>query len=236
MSPLSTRLEQANREETRELLNQAKESLIGYALVHGHLPCPDCPDGGINADCGVIEAASPPTVSYIDDGQEDVVDSTHGYSTRDDILDTCAVDTGYLPFATLGVPGRDPWDRRFIYSVTTTYADETDGTGCGSSPTLDVSFEICSSGNVNIKDTAGNNVASAVPALVYSLGKNASEYGGADPTSTAELENWWTDPTPDKNFISDSYVQSAGTEFDDILIWIPPSMLMYRMVTAERLP
>lgn len=233
MSPLSTRLEQADREETRELLNQIKESLIGYALVNGHLPCPDCPDGSVG-NCGAINTNDP---ADIDDGLEDGVDGGV-YATRPSFA-ACAVDVGYIPSATLGIPGIDAWDRRFIYSVDPEFADDTDGTtdtiDCNTSATAGISFEICAGGDITIVTVNNNNVATEVPALVYSLGKNGADFGGTPPGSPAELRNWWT-TTGDKKFTSDTYVQTAGSEYDDMLVWIPTSMLMYRMVTAERLP
>ncbi|TAJ91441.1 MAG: prepilin-type N-terminal cleavage/methylation domain-containing protein [Gammaproteobacteria bacterium] len=239
MSPLSSRLEQADREETKELLNQIKESLVGYTLVNGHLPCPDCPDGSVGY-CGAIDTNDPADIA---DGHEDVVvdDVSHSYANRNDPLTvaTCAVEVGYLPFATLGVPGDDAWDHRIIYSVDQEFADDDDGTtdtvDCSVSATLGISFEICAKGDITVVDVSNNNVATEVPALVYSLGKNGQNFGGTAPGSTAELRNWWT-TAGDKKFTSDTYVQAAGSEYDDILIWIPPSMLMYRMVTAERLP
>lgn len=235
MSPLSTRLEQADREETRELLNQIKESLVGYTLVNGHLPCPDCPDGSISAGCGAIATNDS---TDINDGLEDGVNGGGAYAMRPSFA-ACAVEVGHVPFATLGVPGDDAWDHRIIYAVDQEFADDNDGTtdtvDCSASATLGISFEICAKGDITVVDVSNNNVATEAPALVYSLGKNGQNLGGAAPSSTAELRNWWT-TAGDKKFTSDTYVQAAGSEYDDILIWIPPSMLMYRMVTAERLP
>ncbi len=41
LTPLSTQRTLQNRAETNALLNTAKEALFGYAIVNGHLPCPD---------------------------------------------------------------------------------------------------------------------------------------------------------------------------------------------------
>jgi len=41
LGPLSVRIEQADRQKTQELLEEIKEALYGYTVVHGHLPCPD---------------------------------------------------------------------------------------------------------------------------------------------------------------------------------------------------
>lgn len=44
LTPLSTQRHLQNRAETNTLLNTAKEALFGYAIVNGHLPCPDTKD------------------------------------------------------------------------------------------------------------------------------------------------------------------------------------------------
>lgn len=46
--PLSAQIEQRNRAETERYLAEAKEALMGYALINKYLPCPDSkavPDG-----------------------------------------------------------------------------------------------------------------------------------------------------------------------------------------------
>ena len=58
---------------------------------------------------------------------------------------------------------------------------------------------------------------------------------GSKFNGDGKLENWWTDAT-DANFIYADYNQTAAGEFDDMFIWISPATLMYKMVTAERLP
>ena len=232
MSPLSSRLEQADREETKELLNQIKESLLGYALVHGHLPCPDCPDGSFGAGCGAIDTNDP---AEINDGVEDGVDIGVNRVDRTNADYSCATEMGNIPWATLGIPENDAWGRRFVYSVDESFADNTDGTGCGLTATSGISFEICSTGDMEILDTSANTVADEVPALVYSLGKNGEAFGGTAPVSAAELRNWWT-TTGDRKFTSDTYVQAAGSEYDDLLAWISSPSLMYRMVSASLLP
>ena len=68
LTPLSTRLEQANRKQAEDMLKEIKNSLIGYALVTGHLPCPDCPGNGASPNCGNNTAVS-------NDGVEDGLDN-----------------------------------------------------------------------------------------------------------------------------------------------------------------
>ncbi len=234
MMPLATRVEQEGREKTEAQLQEIKETLIGYAIVNGHLPCPDCPDDTAAVNCGAGAAVS-------NDGIEDGTDNppTTGLSPRNTVTDDfefCAVQVGNLPWATLGVDQFDAWGRPFVYSVTGTFADNTAGTTCGTA-TAGVSFELCSLGDMTIRDAAATNVvASNVPVVVYSYGANGEDFGGATPpTSADELENWWTDAI-DGNYIYADYNQTAANEFDDLFIWISPATLMYKMVHAERLP
>ena len=63
---------------------------------------------------------------------------------------------------------------------------------------------------------------------MYSLGPN----GQAVPASPDEIEN----KDNDCLFVSHTYSSVAGVEFDDLLVWISPGVLMSRMVTAQKLP
>ncbi len=238
MTPLSTRIEQEERKKTEVVLAEIKESLIGYTLVNGHLPCPDCFVDG--ASCGTGTAIT-------DDGFEDGLDSTTAAVTGPRAIDfnQCIVEVGYLPWATLGVSQFDAWGNRFMYSVDSNFADDNDGTpataNCPATvpATSNVSFKICSLGDMNVWENGGatptNQVASNVSALVLSHGANGNPFGGTAPTSADEVENWWTDVV-DRNFVSDDYNTSTANQYDDMVIWITPATLIYKMINAERLP
>lgn len=148
---------------------------------------------------------------------------------------TCSSDFGNLPSANLGVARMDAWGRPFAYRVTGFFADENTATvgppPC--TPTSSVtSIALCSDGDITVKDGAGgNNVATNIPALVVSYGAN----GGLTPTSADETENRPTGPNP-TIFVSKGYSQNPGTEFDDLVAWISPHILMNRMIVAGRLP
>lgn len=221
-------MEQEERSRTEELLQDIRSSLIGYALVNGHLPCPDCPSTGASASC----AAAGITVN---DGIEDGVDSGTGVSPRaGNVFNSCAVVEGNMPWVTLGLTEFDAWENHFTYRVTESFADDVDGTGCGTA-TLDVSFEICSTGNIDVLDDAGNFIAEDLPAVVISYGSNANE--PSNPVSASETENQDNLTEPDSIFIQKDYASDDSADaFDDMLIWIPSSSLIYRMVQAERLP
>jgi len=231
LPPLSTKLEQDERNKTADLLEQAKNSLIGYVVVNGHLPCPDCPNSTITANCGAV--ASGLGTSAINDGNEDGI-ASGGSPSNDRSTNpflSCATSEGNLPWATLGIDENDVWGNHFDYRVTDTFADDIDGTGTCAAVTTGVSFQICSTGNINVEDGSGNSVAQNLPAIIISYGKNAGD--PTNPSSASEVEN----QNYDTLFIQKDYNTAAGAdEFDDMLTWIPTSTLVYRMVQAERLP
>lgn len=157
---------------------------------------------------------------------DDPLNSGDGVEDRTGV--DCSVLSGNLPWVTLGSTRTDAWGQNIIYRMTNNFADTTDGTGCGT-PTAGVSFELCSAGDIQILDGSpgGNPVAVNIPAVIISRGKN-----WAISTSTDEAEN--TDA--DGIFVSKQYTNTAGSEFDDLIVWIAPTILKSRMVSAGRLP
>lgn len=231
LTPLSTRLEQANRKQAEDILKEIKSSLMGYALINGHLPCPDCPSSAASANCSGLAVPN--------DGIEDGMDSSNTPASpriSNNFVNGCVVQVGNVPWATLGVPEFDPWGHHYVYSVTQVaavgFADDNDGTNVATCSTkTGISFQLCSKGDMTVRDINGNNIATEVPALIMSFGADGQDYGGTAPTTASELENWWTDT--DGMFISNEYISD---QFDDIVTWITDPEMMYRMVTAEQLP
>ncbi len=252
LSPLSARLEQQNRQRTTDMLNEIKESLLGYALINGRLPCPDCPDGNVGA-CGALAAAQR------NDGQEDTYDPGFG-------VIQCRFNTGNLPWVDLQTSEHDAWARHFTYSVSLTFSDDTDGTGCGT-PAVGVSFEICSTGDIDVYDSyvAGTGaspgnypgtaslVADNVPAIVISHGSDAYETS----QTNQQIENYDRKPVNPVNgtdvltsYTAASFTPNAfiytdfgrdtslnpPTQFDDLVIWVSPAILMNRMLVSGSLP
>jgi prepilin-type N-terminal cleavage/methylation domain-containing protein len=142
LSPLAARQEQTRRDENAELLEKAREALIGFALVNERLPCPDtdapgsATSGQENAPCGSL-----PSDFHAD----------------------------RLPWVTLGVVGEhDAWGApdEIRYAVngafTTSFTLSTAGTGNG---VINIHNTAASCG------TANNMVAMNVPALIWSTAK-----------------------------------------------------------------
>ena len=218
-------------------MNDILESLYGFAIINGYLPCPDTDGDGL--ENGTV---------------------TPGTGTC-----PAATGDGWLPWQTLGlnIVG-DVWGNRFKYHVTTPEFTTSDNGICGGAV---VDLDLCQVGDITILtrgddiDTGGTieskfeyNAATFVPAVVVSHGKNilgaTRVFDGTATTATTagtdEVEN--DDANTDGTFYSRIFsVGGAGCtddanednilcQFDDIVMWISPNILMNRMVKAEKLP
>jgi len=244
--PLSTKLEQANRDSTTVILEEIKETLLGYAIVNGRLPCPDCPDGNVGGPTGCTLVAA----ANRNDGIED----------RFGAPLACRTAIGNLPWVDLQVPEHDAWNRHFTYSVSAQFSRTTNPGGGACTPAIGVSFDLCSTGVIQINNTYAApvftppaTVAANVPAIVISHGADAYE-----PVQTnQQVENYDRDPeNPDTGaniipgytavnfegniFIYTDYAKDTSltpsTQFDDLVMWISPNLLFNRMVVAGQLP
>ncbi|MEO8600438.1 MAG: prepilin-type N-terminal cleavage/methylation domain-containing protein, partial [bacterium] len=212
--PLSAQMDQRNSTDTQKQLAEIKEALIGYALANGQLPCPANPTDvtGVTATAGI--ARTPPC--------------------------TGASSTGVLPWATLGVNETDAWGNRFTYRVTSDFADAIGNStygGCTPSPIpTQASFGLCSTGNLNVLSAAsgGTNIASNVPAVIISHGKNAA--GAYTPQGTQIAVGSNADELENSNGNTTFISHSPSPTFDDLVVWISPNILFNRMVSAGKLP
>lgn len=205
---LSAQIESRHLNETRKQMGELKDALTGFAVINGRLPCPS---DGITAS-----------------GEELITGS--GVSA------TCTLTKGVLPWATLGVNEADAWGRRFTYRVAANFADGADGTGITTCAiTIGVSFQLCSSANLNVLSTSsGSTVAANVPAVVVSHGRNGfGAYPAGGGTAISGAVNDESENADDDNiFVS----KDNSPNFDDLVIWLSPNVLINRMVAAGRLP
>ncbi len=237
--PLSTSIEQENRENSSQLVSETKEALLGFAIINGRLPCPDCPDAAIGT-CNAV-AATP------NDGIEDFSNGPFD----------CRTDVGNVPWVNLQVDEDDAWGHHLTYQVSPLFSRDSNTASCGS-PTVGVSFELCTEGDIDIWNAysspygATPTVADNVIAVLISHGENYLETVQTDQ----EVENYGRNPVnPDTGntilaaytaadydanvFLDMDYERGAGgstIEYDDIVDWIPATILMNRMVSAGRLP
>tara|TARA_R110000782_G_scaffold166718_7_gene258638 strand:- start:700 stop:1446 length:747 start_codon:yes stop_codon:yes gene_type:complete len=216
--PLATSVEQAEREDTQRQLDDVKEALYAFGVVNGRLPCPDCTSTSVTG-CGSVTP---------NDGVEDQTASSP-------FLD-CASLFGNLPWTTLGVDENDAWGQHFTYRVTQAFAYEVANTTAVTAPcndSADAAFDLCTPGDIDVSETEDDGtptVADNVAAIAISHGMDYSE-----PTHSAlQLDNTDTDFTFVKKDFSRDY--SGGTDFDDLMIWISPSILKNNLVNAGKLP
>lgn len=194
---------------------QAQDALLGFAAINGRLPCPaTAASNGVESYVGVI-GASACTLPY----------------------------TGFLPAATLGLPGVDTngylldgWAGRIRYAVTTASANAATTTNGIQAATTAVfgpaaNLRVCASSTGITATTCGaaTVITTNAVAVIYSAGPNAGAAGGADETANQNL---------DQVFVSHPKTDStaANGEFDDLLNWLPPNSLFARMTQAGRLP
>jgi type II secretory pathway pseudopilin PulG len=150
LMPLVTQFELSRVRETERQLEIIRESLIGFAIANGRLPCPALPmlptGGAVAAGAEALTSAAPPVQPPGATGRWCQTDDGSGVET--------AISAGVLPWATLGVPETDPWGRRFTYVVTSIFADEG---GCASTNPNVASFCTTAIGqlSLNTRTSAG---------------------------------------------------------------------------------
>jgi prepilin-type N-terminal cleavage/methylation domain-containing protein len=237
LMPLSAQHEIRGRQETEKALATIREALIGFAVINGRLPCPaqaSIASATANAGVEAVTVAGGPCAC---------TDNTNGVATigatacdHDDNGSPSGV-TGVLPWATLGLPETDAWNNRYTYRLSTRFGRLASGqTVFGCTPTTNPTasaFALCSAGDMTVVTAGGGaTIASSVPAIVVSHGKNvlgAYSTAGTQIPGVAgdELQN--ADGNTNTSFVS-------STSIDDQLIWIPSSILMSRMLAAGKLP
>lgn len=210
LSMLSAQQDQQRINDTRTLLEDANEALIGYALTHTavdgkpYLPCPDRMTGaGAN------------------DGQEN---RTAG---------VCDIQEGNLPWVALGItPQTDAWTNRLRYRVAAAFSNSNSGMHLGASPTTgDINV---------LDAAAGNIVVTNVPTIILSHGKNGwgavNANGVVNPAPPAanadELANTDINITFVRHYLATE--GAAGGVFDDQISWLSSYTLYNRMIQAGK--
>jgi len=245
--PLATQMDQQRAAETKQLVQAARDALIGYAISEGRLPCPASDDSN---------------------GVEAFVLSTGNPGNGD-----CEASTGFLPGVTLGLSPldgkgyfRDAYgtaSNRIRYAVSEAnvnkYTNSIDCATRGAGPvaeprpltssggmrraTMQMISQAASCDQLFLKvctmyqcSGAGNQTlanGSAV-VVVWSVGRNAADTGRLTPNDENENLNG------DSVFVArerrDRKDDSTDNEFDDYVLWISPSVLLGRMAAAGALP
>jgi len=234
LTPLASQLNQQRISDTRKSVEQIKEALIGFAVANGRLPCP-------------ASAASGGQESFAAGGN-----AANGLCSN--------FYNGFLPAATLGLTpsdGRgyavDAWllspQNRIRYAVYTgvinlitnpfTRTNGLRSAGIGNISAAIPLLSVCASATgitaINCGATVGNTLANTAPAIIYSVGSNAS-------TGSAGIDEA-ANPNPnggsnDAVFVMHDPTPTAAPngEFDDIVSWISLNVLFSRMIAIGALP
>jgi prepilin-type N-terminal cleavage/methylation domain-containing protein len=134
-------------------------------------------------------------------------------------------DEGVVPWATLGIPEPDAWGRRFTYRVTAEFAND---------PTLGqpATFTMTQNGDLTVSNGTIDIVTTAV-AVVVSHGKNGA---GAYQTNGARIATGAGDELENADVDQRFITRMNAPDFDDLVVWISPSVLKTRMVAVGRVP
>ena len=245
--PLTTQVELKNNADTKRVMDQIKEAMLGFAQANGRLPCPAS---------GTLKSS-------------DAGAGTELYTSP-----SCTSLIGVVPWATLGVPETDAWGRRFTYRVASVFSDATSQNTwntAGQSPSCtaptptptSASYALCSQGEIAVLKRSESNHATTtamgtgLPAVFLSHGKNGKgayqtngvrlamgtgdEADNASGTTTGVQSGitsflfYSRDQTPERTGCSDS-AGTAFCEYDDIVYIISYSTLIAKTVNAGRLP
>lgn len=209
--PLATQLEQKRVAETQKKLDEVRDALFGFAITNGRLPRPatSSADGNENGTACASETAC----------------------------------TGFIPWVTLGIDKADAWNMIVQYSVTPAFA------------TASPLFTLSTPGTkrVRTRDSAGaeSDLVTGVAALIWSHG--AKNFGVDALTLISRANNSLTNTDEVRNNtlaaaagcvvsvcvisrLNTDNTTVAGGEFDDMVSWIPVTILNNKMVQAGKLP
>jgi prepilin-type N-terminal cleavage/methylation domain-containing protein len=222
LTPLQTQVEERKIDETRRLLEHVQEALLGYAAANGYFPCP-------------ADASSK--------GQE-ATGTNHNTGS-------CPLWHGFLPAAALGLTPADAqgyaidaWGgaaNRIRYAVSSqtlaglaypfTRTNGLRSVPMGALAAAPMLYVCESAIGVNPGTDCGTAVtrASNAAVVVWSSGANAINGG----VSIHESENPHVNGgSADRIFVSRIRSNVSGSEFDDILTWIPATALLSRLIVA----
>ncbi len=211
--PLRTQMEQRNRGQTEQMLEDGREALLGYSAAYGYLPCPS-------------SERDPSSAQY---GEEDLR-----------VAGRCPVDAGPLPWRTLGLAEFDAWGRArgaatdnwsgyLRYRVHPNFSN--------SAKPIALTTVATGGASLVVVNAAGNVLSSVTEppvAFVYSTGPANADNDGAGVAADAEN----TDGDPDAGGTPNAvYTGGSPTAaFDDLTMWISRPVLYAKLISAGRLP
>lgn len=251
--PLAAQVQSRKVKETEALISEIKESLYGYAIANGRLPCP---------------------ATIATNGLENRRNDNAAAGAVDAKTDGCRGGNyvGFLPWASLGVAETDLWGNRYLYRVTNEFTRAKDDLTakdplyliCENLPSIDpgdepntCTLDLTDRGDLSVETRNAStktkrNLSIEVPAIIISFGPNGhgatSSQNIAQPIpaavsldenqnlNAASLVFLSRTATVIQPSCSDTVAGQPYCEFDDIVSWVPSSILFSRLLAAGRLP
>lgn len=214
---LGARVDQQNRQDTQRSLDSAKEFLLAFAIANARLPCPaTATSNGEESPVGGGTCTSPyqgflpgKTLGFQPTDQAGFAVDAWGNRIRYAIAQT-SKPVATAPYTTAHTAVA-PWSLSRMPTDLTLCSDTASATACTSAAATLVS-------------------QNTVVAIVFSTGKNGTA-GTAGTNESRNLDNngLFVSRPPDPS-------TAAGGEFDDMVAWIPVTVLYNRMVAAGVLP
>lgn len=206
--PFSAQIDVSKYSENRKAMSDIKEAIVGFGISYGYLPCP-------------------------------AISAVNGAEDRDIITGGCVGGkrSGFVPWATLGLPKLDTWGHIYEYSVTPAYANSLNKIGLTTTTDITIKTRVNGGALTNLSN------ANAVPMIIFTHGKNGILGFGDDGTqilnnSTTNIDEV-ANATSSNVFISRDFTNQAsiaGGEYDDVVVWLSPSQYVNRLVLAGQLP
>ncbi len=245
----STQIDLSRTAETKKTLETARDALIGFAVANGRLPCPaTATSNGAEAVAGGSPTGGTCTVST---GSPPNLLPGVGFFPAATLALTPTDSQGYLI---------DSWGSRIRYSVTTNIYPGCAGPpataagttpefttlgalrtgltdGCTNTPGPDL--RVCTTAPTPLSGVGtpsatcsgtGTTLTTSAVAVIFSVGKNGVPGGTGGAAGSDESFNLDTD----RVFISHEPAPAGATggEFDDIVIWLSPSILYNRILSG----
>jgi len=218
--PFAAQVQLRRIDETHRRLDEAREALLGFAASHGRLPCP-------------ATESSRGEERFASGG-----DAVNGQCER--------FHDGYLPAAALGLAPldeegflRDAWGTRAnriryavpgipVGGITSpfTRANGLQATGLAAIGAASHFLYICASGSPVAGGTCGpasNQLTRRAAFVVLSVGADASATPGGDSARNVDGSGIFV-------------ARETGPVFDDLVTWVPATILASRLMAAGRLP
>jgi prepilin-type N-terminal cleavage/methylation domain-containing protein len=172
--PLATQVEQRKVSETRRLLDEIREALIGFAIIHGRLPCPDTDSDPAAGGYGIEEAA----------------------------CSANPVAEGYLPWRSLGVAPMDAFGMKRTSVASPRIGDWRYRVDRNFAAAFSLATGF-SADALTVRDSAGNALTSSTErpvAIIFSAGPDTVANGQNAMTSFEATGGIYQADVPGTNF------------------------------------